>query len=106
MMDVREIAEAAGRTPETVRRWVWSGRLHAERRGNRLLVARQAVDDLLRGRPDSSDASGRSVPVGASLGAWSALVAQQRRTGALEGQVSLDSAADLVLDDRASRQVG
>jgi hypothetical protein len=40
MIDVRCAAALVRRHPETVRRWVWSGRLAAQRQGNRLLMAR------------------------------------------------------------------
>src|ERR1700730_1116261 len=38
LLTIREAAAKVGRTPETVRRWVWSGRLPARKRGNRLVV--------------------------------------------------------------------
>lgn len=40
MVDVREAAELSRRTPETIRRWVWSGRLTAVKNGNKLFVRR------------------------------------------------------------------
>ena len=46
-MAVREAADYAGRTAETIRRWIWSGRLTARRQGNRLLIARRDLDRLL-----------------------------------------------------------
>jgi excisionase family DNA binding protein len=97
MLDVRETARLAGRTPETVRRWIWSGRLAARRHGSRLLVSRDDVDQLIHSRP---------APARLTLAAWAAAVDEQRQAGAL-GDTSADSsAADLVLDDRASRQAG
>lgn len=36
---VREAAALVGRHPETVRRWVWSGRLKAIKSGNRLQMS-------------------------------------------------------------------
>lgn len=97
MLDVRETAQLAGRTPETVRRWIWAGRLTARRHGSKLLVARRDVDELVRGGPTS--------PV-MSLVEWAATVEEQRRAGALGDPAAQSSAADLVLDDRASRQAG
>ena len=78
----------ARRTPETVRRWVWSGRLVARRHGNRLLVPREDVLRLSRG-----DRTGV-----ASLRAWAAEAASMGRCGN-PGQ----SAADLVINDRRTR---
>jgi excisionase family DNA binding protein len=87
-LTVRDAADEVGRTPETIRRWVWSGRLPASKRGNRLTVAR---DDLERvaGRAPRSD-----------LAAWADQVAAQR---AREEQAEARSAADLVLADRRRR---
>jgi excisionase family DNA binding protein len=85
MVDVREAARLAGRTPETIRRWVWSGRLSATRSGNKLLVPRR---DLLA----SSDPE---APRPGSLAEWAAQL-QAPRGGAR-------TASDLVLDDRAAR---
>ncbi len=90
MLDVQEAASLASRTPETVRRWVWSGRLPAERQGRRLLVAR---DDVLR-------IVGVDVPGGrhVTLAEWAAeLLADDDRTSKAR------TASDLVLADRAER---
>jgi excisionase family DNA binding protein len=88
ILTVRDAADEVGRTPETIRRWVWSGRLPASKRGNRLTVAR---DDLERvaGRASRSD-----------LAAWADQVAAQR---AARAQGETRSAADLVLADRRRR---
>lgn len=94
MLDVREVAELAGRTSETVRRWIWSGRLPARRHGNKLLVARDAIDDLTRGT---------ASPVTLTLAEWMTTVDKQRRAGVL-GPVTGASAADLPFDDRSTRQ--
>jgi len=98
MLDVREAARLAGRTAETIRRWVWSGRIPAIRQGNRLLMARDDVDGVLRGV--------RPVTGTSSLADWSALVDAHRRTGALPRGARGSSAADLVTSDRASREDG
>jgi len=99
LLDVREAARLADRTPETVRRWIWSGRLAAQRHGNRLLVSRHDLESVVRG--------GLSAAKAVTLSEWARLVGEQRRSGAL-GSLSPDmpSAADLVLDDRHSRQAG
>ena len=92
LVSVRHAADLVGRHPETVRRWVWSGRLAARREGNRLLVARDEVEALAAPR-------GRVAPP--SLAAWA-----ERAEAALERGVSGEerrSAADLVLEDRRGR---
>lgn len=97
MMDVRETARLAGRTPETVRRWIWSGRLTARRHGNKLLVTRQAVEDLI---------GGGTAPAVVTLTDWAASVAKQRRAGLLGETSPASSAADLVIGDRSHREAG
>jgi len=93
LLDVREAAALAGRAPETIRRWVWSGRLPAQRRGRRLFVARRDVLHLA-----SSDAAGA-----VSLADWRKLALQHlRRTHGLPSTKT--SAADLVLADRRIRE--
>lgn len=85
VLDVREAADYVARTPETVRRWVWSGRLEAVRRGNRLLVRRADLDAL----------TGAARPA-LSLGEWAALLPQATTAAA-------GTAADLVVEDRERR---
>jgi excisionase family DNA binding protein len=88
LLDVRHAAAHVRRHPETVRRWVWSGRLNARRVGRRLLVATADVEALAgmdRTRLTLAD--------------WAA-EASRNRTRVGNGAVS---AADLVLEDRAAR---
>ncbi len=90
MIDVNAAAALASRTPETVRRWVWSGRLPAQRDGRRILVAR---DDVLRiaGGELAGDR-------GLTLAEWAAeLQADDSRSAQAQ------TASDLVLADRAER---
>jgi excisionase family DNA binding protein len=97
MLDVREAARLVGRTPETVRRWIWSGRLTATRHGNKLLLPRGSLDEL-------SGRAGRPFPL--TLAAWAEAVDEQRRAGVLGDSSAGASAADLVLEDRSSREAG
>ncbi|HVB13998.1 MAG TPA: helix-turn-helix domain-containing protein [Candidatus Dormibacteraeota bacterium] len=89
LVDVREAARLTGRSPETVRRWVWAGRLVASRQGHRLLVSRLEVVAL-----------GAAGAGALSLADWAAQ-ARKSLTGFEPG--ARGSAADLVLRDRASR---
>lgn len=82
VLDVREAADYVGRTPETVRRWVWSGRVSALRQGNRLLIARSELDAALSGGATEQ----------MSLREWAR--SAPRSTG------TADTAASLVLEDR------
>lgn len=95
MLDVREAAELAGRTPETVRRWIWAGRLTARRHGNKLLIAHADLEALM---------SGGSAEPAPSLAAWAERVEQRRRSGTLGPTTRGSSAAQLVLDDRSDRE--
>ncbi len=38
MVDVHEAAELPRRTPETIRRCMWSGRVHSVKNGNKLSI--------------------------------------------------------------------
>lgn len=82
-MDVRAAARYVDQTPDTVRRWIRSGRLSATRSGTRLLIARADLDALI----------GRAAP--ASFADWAADLPAGAAGGA--------SAADLVLEDRQVR---
>jgi hypothetical protein len=97
MLDVRETAGLARRTPETVRRWIWAGRLNARRHGGKLLVARRDVEDLV---------GGGSPATPLTLAEWAETVDRQRRAGELGDAGTAATAADLVLDDRSRRQAG
>jgi excisionase family DNA binding protein len=46
LMTVREVARACGRSEETVRRWIWSGKLPAAKLGNQLFVKREDMDAM------------------------------------------------------------
>lgn len=91
MVDVNEAARLAHRTPETVRRWVWSRRLGAIRSGNRLLLVRSEVLSLTA--PSTAQASA------SSLTDW----VQGLRAAVPRGGAGA-TASDLVLDDRTARE--
>jgi len=54
LLTVREVARRCGRSEETVRRWIWSGKLPARKLGNQLFVAAAELD-ALGGRPPARD---------------------------------------------------
>lgn len=97
MLDVREAARLARRTPETVRRWIWSGRLPARRHGNKLLVTRADLNDLLGPRHGDDRMT---------LADWLTRQAAVRRSGVLGRSNTGASAADLILADREGREAG
>ena len=90
LLEVRGAAALVGRHPETVRRWVWSGRLPARRSGHRLLVARADVEALVRRET--------LVP---TLAEWADRAAATRDRW--RRVASGPSAADLVIEDRRER---
>src|SRR2546421_439833 len=92
MLDVNEAARVAGRSPETVRRWVWSGKLAAQRRGRRLMVSR---DDLSAHIADHNRAE-----ASLTLAEWAA---GARRPFVASGGPARGSAADFVLAARHHR---
>lgn len=87
-LDVNAAARASGRTAETIRRWVWSGRLAARKSGNRLWVKRSDVEHLA-GATESA----------LSLGEWMTLAEKELRRHPGPRR----SAADLVIEDRRRR---
>jgi len=89
-LDVKAAAAIAGRSMETVRRWVWSGRLKARKHGNRLFVARADVE-ALAGRLGS--------PARMSLAEWAA----ESRARLQRPARGRRSASDLVTADRQAR---
>jgi excisionase family DNA binding protein len=91
MVDVHEAAVLVGRTPETIRRWVWAGRLRSVKHGNKHLIPR---DQLVGAR------AGENVVADAptvTLADWvaEATAAMTRPSGG--------TAADLVIEDRRAR---
>lgn len=89
MVDVQEAAILASRSPETIRRWVWSGKIHSVKYGTKLLVARA---DVSTGPPSAAGAG--------EFADWVREV--NRRLDAFASS-SGGSAAALVLEDRDER---
>ncbi len=101
-LTVREVAARVGRTEETVRRWIWSGRLRASKRGNILYVeeADLGETDVPNQRPLSAD--NEKVGPRLTLTQWVDQVrAWQRNT-----PLGTTSAADLVIEARWADRVG
>ncbi len=48
LISVKEAATECGRNPETVRRWIWSGKLPAEKLGNQLFIRRCDLTSFCR----------------------------------------------------------
>jgi len=101
-LTVREVAARVGRTEETVRRWIWSGRLRASKRGNVLYVDLADLPDPTTTAPRGRQRSSTGQPEPAlTLSEWGRQVDVWRATTG----VSTGSAADLVIEDRRTRHV-
>jgi len=80
MLTVPEAAIRAGRNPETVRRWIRSGRLRAQRVGTQHVIDENDLLALL----DTDDEPGvperfRKFPDGSTQPNWVALLREDRR---------------------------
>ena len=91
LIDVRQAALEAGRSAETVRRWVWSGRLGARKQGRRLLIDRNQLHDVIHEHGASA---------AASLADW---MAELDEDPIYTRAPRRSSASDLVLEDRRDR---
>ena len=97
-LTVPEAARRAGRSPETIRRWIWSGRLPSEKVGNQHVIESETLDALVEAPDTSEGAAVSDVP--GEAGEWLREVASLNETLRARG-VRFPPAADLV---RASRR--
>jgi excisionase family DNA binding protein len=83
MLTVAEAARRTGRHPETIRRWIWSGRIRAEKVGGRHLISEAELEraadapatertfadwlEQLYDLHDELDFARRRIPSGAEL---------------------------------------
>jgi excisionase family DNA binding protein len=93
-LTVREAARRAHRSEETIRRWIWSGRLPAHKSGNSYRIDIRHLDQIAVVYDDHPGAGG-------SLGAW--LDEVDRWKAGLPVTAGA-SAADLVIEDRHARR--
>ncbi|MFP5219892.1 MAG: helix-turn-helix domain-containing protein [Actinomycetes bacterium] len=77
MLTVPEAARRVGRNPETIRRWIRSGRLRSERVGTQHLVREADVDGLADEAPLELPAAWQMADGGA-MPAWERLVRDAR----------------------------
>jgi len=90
-LTINDAAALVHRSPETVRRWVWSGRLKARKAGRHLLVSRQDVEGLGAAAPFQSRMTLRE---------WGELAQRVLNRPDTGGR----SASDLVLEGRRERE--
>jgi len=48
LVSIREAANESGRNMETVRRWIWSGKLPAQKLGNQLFIRKSDLTAFLK----------------------------------------------------------
>jgi excisionase family DNA binding protein len=99
-ISVREAAQRAHRSEETVRRWIWSGRLPARKRGNSYRIDIAHLDRIAVAY-DPPDAGPAAADGGGGLGAW--LDDLDRWKEGLRVAAGA-TAADLVIEDRHARR--
>lgn len=102
---VQEAARRTRRSPETIRRWIWSGRLPAVKRGNAYYVDVTHLDGLViemgaGGRVPGAPGPGQP----GSLGAWLTDLDNWKSGLASRGSAASQTAGDLVIEDRHARR--
>jgi excisionase family DNA binding protein len=103
MLTVPEAARRAGRSPETIRRWIWSGRLPSEKVGNQHLVDAEALDSIVTpSRPPRALDREPLPAVGGEWGDW------LRRLETFHGELRrkglrFPPSADLLAESRSRR---
>ena len=79
LITVPEAARRTGRNAETIRRWIRSGRLRAERVGTQHLVEEDALAELVGEPPPATvPVEWRSFPDGAPQPDWASIVRRSR----------------------------
>jgi excisionase family DNA binding protein len=99
-LTVPEAARRAGRSPETIRRWIWSGKLPAEKVGNQHVIEEAALDALLPTVEPEEDVELVEVP--GEWGEWLRRAEGLKDRLRAEG-VRLPSGAELVRESRRGR---
>lgn len=95
-LTVREAARRVHRAEETIRRWIWTGKLPARKRGKSYQVRESDLDAVAASlsaprKPNESELS---------LGGWVAAVKVWRATNDVSPH---GGAGQLVIEDRAER---
>lgn len=101
---MREAARRIHRSPETVRRWIWSGRLQAAKRGNTYYVDVMQLEGIAAEMgitwvgAEATAESGRLAVWLEELDQWKSGLAIQA------GRTARQTASDLVIEDRHARR--
>ena len=70
LVSVREASTQSGRNMETVRRWIWSGRLPAHKLGNQLFIKRSDLEAFLKDANRQKDHRSRFMERAVALQQW------------------------------------
>lgn len=95
-LTVREAAQRVHRAEETIRRWIWTGKLPARKLGRSYQVNESDLDAIATGVPAPRESSESEL----SLGEWVAAVKAWRATNDV---LPHGGAGQLVIEDRAER---
>jgi excisionase family DNA binding protein len=98
-LTVREAARRARRSEETIRRWIWTGRLPAVKRGTSYRIDVVHLEEVIVEL--ESDVHMRGAEPNARLLAWLDEVAEWKAGLATKPGAS---AADLIIEDRRARR--
>jgi excisionase family DNA binding protein len=79
MLTVPDAARRVGRNPETVRRWIRSGRLRARKIGTQHLIDERDLDNMAEPRQLSVPGRWRRFDSGRKQPNWVALIHESRR---------------------------
>ena len=103
---MREAAERTGRSAETIRRWIWAGRLPATKRGNTYYVDVTHLEGIAVEMGITGIAAHQAGQAAAGrLAAWLAEVDQWKAgCTAAAGVAAHQTASDLVIEDRHARR--
>ncbi len=93
---MREAAQRVHRAEETIRRWIWTGKLPARKFGKGYQVHESDLDAIAAGVPAPRQPSETEL----SLGDWVAAVKAWRATNDVS---PYGGAGQLVIEDRAER---
>ncbi len=99
-LTVRQAAKCAGRSEETIRRWIWSGRLPAAKRGTSYRID---VVHLERVMVEVDTGAAKHAASNQSMLDWLEEVARWKAGLKVKPTPGV-SAADLIIEDRRARR--
>lgn len=104
---VREAAKRVHRSPETIRRWIWSGRLPATKRGNTYYVDVMRLEGIavemgITLYHGGNDQTGAVTGGTHRLDSW--LAELERWKDTISNRATRETASDLVIEDRHARR--